>query len=83
MASVSQLLVRPATPADVAAIRRLEREWTAEGSTYGVVPDEDGQIERSLGPLVLVAEVEGRVVGFIAGARRVSGGMAVAPEGTP
>ena len=81
---MSGILIRPASASDVAAVRRLQELWAAEEVTRGFTPEGEEQTAlRVGGPYFLVAEAEGRVVGFACGAARVSEGTAVMPAGTP
>ena len=80
----SRVVIREATDADVGAVRRLQELWAGEGITHGFVPEDPARIKERAGvSRVLVAEADGLLVGFAAGATHVSGGTAVTPEGTP
>lgn len=79
---MKEFQIRRATLQDIAAIRRLQEQWADEDITYGFVPDGEEQIRQQIGPYLLVAEVDGALVGFISGSQQISDGMAIAPEGT-
>lgn len=77
----TSFIIRSATTADVAAIHALQVRWAADDSTYGFVADTPERITALLGRFYLVAEVDGRVVGFINGLEPPSQPCAVVPEG--
>ena len=74
------MLLRQAVKADVRVVGRLQQKWSEEGNTHGFVPESQRQVENALDSY-LVAEVGGRIVGFISGAVRTSEGTAVIPAG--
>jgi ribosomal protein S18 acetylase RimI-like enzyme len=74
------MLVRQAVNADVPFVEQLQQKWSEEDNTHGFVPESREQIENALASY-LVAEVGGRVVGFISGAVRTGEGTAVIPAG--
>ena len=80
-ASPGRLVIREATRHDLAGILALQRLWVEEGITYGLAADDEVTLENRLGPYLRVAEIDGRVVGFVAGAAHVSDGLAVIPRG--
>jgi GNAT superfamily N-acetyltransferase len=73
----SPLIIRPATASDLTAIRRLQRQWMRERSTWGYRADSTGAIRRLLEGIAQVAEADGRAVGFAFGRLRVHGANAV------
>lgn len=74
-------LIRQAAESDVASIIRLQRRWLEEGNVYGFVPEGEEEVRAALGPYLLVAAVEGEVVGFVKGSVRVGEETAVMPGG--
>lgn len=76
-----RLVIRQATRNDLPDILLLQRRWVKEGITYGLSADDDVTIEDRLSPYLRVAELDGRIVGFAAGAVQVSDGLAVIPSG--
>jgi ribosomal protein S18 acetylase RimI-like enzyme len=74
------MLVRAAVKTDVTFILQLQQRWSEEDNTHGFVPESRRHIENELASY-LVAEVGGRVVGFVSGAVRTSEGTAVIPAG--
>lgn len=79
---MNQFHIRRAVLQDLGVIQWLQEQWANEDITYGFVPETEEQIRRQLGSYLLVAEVDGVVVGFISGSKQISDGIAVAPEGT-
>lgn len=71
--------IRCACPEDLPAVAGLQKQWAAEQITFGYGPDEPGRLAGMLGPFFVVAESEGRVVGFASGEVKTSEGNAVLP----
>jgi GNAT superfamily N-acetyltransferase len=74
-------VVRAARSDDAPAIAELYRRWEAEDITRGLAADPVDRLLARLGPYWFVAELAGRVVGFVGGATRESEGLAVIPAG--
>lgn len=74
------MLVRQAIKTDVPFVCQLQQQWFEEDNVHGFVPENQMQIETALSSY-LVAEVGGRIVGFISGSVLISEGMAVIPSG--
>ena len=73
--------IRGATRQDVPGIGRLQRRWAQEKITHGFRPASPVAIRRALGEWCYVAEINGRLIGFVAGGVRVSDGLAVVTRG--
>ena len=74
------MIIRQAIKTDAPLIFQLQHEWFEEDSVHGFVPENQKQIEAELDSY-LIAEVGGRIIGFIGGRVRTSNGMAVIPTG--
>ena len=75
------ITIRQATDSDLARIRELYARWVESGDTLGLVNPEPGHFVAQLGPLFVVAECEGEVIGFAIGTEHTSNGLAVIPKG--
>ena len=73
--------IRKCTPGDIDEVCRMQTEWAEENITYGFVPSSREVLINRLGPYFFVADVEGRIVGFVYGTVHVSEGLAVIPAG--
>lgn len=74
------MLVRQAIKTDVPFVYQLQQQWFEEDNVHGFVPENQMQIETALDSYS-VAEISGRIVGFISGSVLISEGMAVIPAG--
>lgn len=78
---MTEPIVRRAIETDVCAVHKLQVDWADQNITYGFVPASEDELRLALGPLFFVAEISGKIVGFIYGRKLVSKGMTIIPEG--
>ncbi len=78
------LIVRPAEERDVLSVLELQRQWQAEGITWGFVADTEQGIRDALGSsLLLVAEAQGCIVGYALGSLSATPPSAALPGDAP
>lgn len=79
-----QVTIRNADVNDLDRLTELSEEWAREGITFGQSADDREWFERSLGSYLLVADVQGDIIGFAQAEEQVSGEQhtAVMPTGT-
>ena len=63
----SAATIRPAEEGDLPGVAELCRRWAGENVTRNYRPDTAEQLRERLGECFLVAELAGRVVGFVIG----------------
>ena len=73
------MLIRAANQTDIPRIRALQEQLSVEESIHGFVAETAEEIAQY--QYLLVAEIDGEVIGFVSGAINVSDGSAVIPEG--
>ena len=73
--------IRKAAIGDIEKVCDLESHWVKEGITYGLVESTEEDFIECLKGYFLVAEMDSRMVGFIAGGTKKSDGLAVVPHG--
>lgn len=78
---MENLVIRECRPEDVEAVHRLDLDWAAEGVTHGFGPSSPEEIRDALGPYLLVAAVDGEVIGYSRGEVHVSRDLCIFQEG--
>ena len=63
--------------ADIEAICTLQDTWAKEDITHGFVNAKKQEIEMTIGPYLLVAEIDGKVVGYLQAEIEVSSQTAI------
>ena len=74
-------LIRTCEHNDIQAICDMEKQWAQDEITYGYVPDNPIELIESLGAYFLVAELEGKIVGYIRGKIKTSKDNSIMPDG--
>ena len=75
------LIIRECRLEEVEAVHQLDLEWEAEAVTYGFGPCSPEEIRAVLGPYLLVAVIEGEIIGYGSGAVHISRDLCVFDEG--
>jgi ribosomal protein S18 acetylase RimI-like enzyme len=75
------MFIRPMVKSDIPFVCQLQRQLFEEDIIYGFVPETEEEIEKSINPCFLAAELNHRIIGFIMGRICVSKGLAVVPKG--
>lgn len=73
--------IRECAEGDVAAVTGLQVAWADENITYGYTASDESAIREAMGPLFLVAERRGKIMGYAIAALRASPGLAVLSGG--
>jgi ribosomal protein S18 acetylase RimI-like enzyme len=84
--TMDNVLIREITPQDIEAIFQLDSQWDQENIAHEFIYVSRAEFMADLERFqayFLVAESEGRIVGYINGSVRLSQGLAVIPEQEP
>ncbi len=73
-------VLRPCAKTDVHAVHELQEAWKQENITYGFTPASLATIEGALGPFFHVAEVNDRIIGFVAATVREGHDISLMPD---
>ena len=78
---MGDLLIRKCEYKDLEEVLKLQESWENENITYGFVSADKIYLQNKLGEYFYIAEIDGKVVGFIYGTVHESKNMSIFHEG--